>query len=102
MNNQHIEEGIRKDQRFPWMTLNMKLKKKLFARQIIWDKDSERWKFKAWKKRVLNIAGEEGENGLEFDTTLLISPSDFDNKYGLSETLTMGELNDFIHLQKSY
>ncbi len=79
---------------------NLKLKKKLFARQIIWDKDSERWKFKAWKKRVLNIDGEEVENGLEFDTTLLISPSDFDNKYGLSETLTMSELDDFIHLQK--
>ena len=25
---------------------------------------------------------------------------DFDNKYGLGETMTMGELNDFIKLQK--
>ena len=79
---------------------NLKLRNKLFARQIIWNKESDSWKFKAWKKRTLKTEIEIIENGLEFDTTLLISPSDFDNKYGLGETMTMGELNDFIKLQK--
>ena len=79
---------------------NLKLRNKLFARQIIWNKESNSWKFKAWKKRTLKSEIEIIENGLEFDTTLLISPSDFDNKYGLGETMTMGELNDFIKLQK--
>ena len=79
---------------------NLKLRNKLFARQIIWNKESDSWKFKAWKKRTLKSEIEIIENGLEFDTTLLISPSDFDNKYGLGETMTMGELNDFIKLQK--
>ncbi len=69
---------------------NLKLRNKLFARQIIWNKESDSWKFKAWKKRTLKSEIEIIENGLEFDTTLLISPSDFDNKYGLGETMTMG------------
>ena len=78
---------------------NLKLRNKLFARQIIWNKESDSWKFKAWKKRTLKSEIEIIENGLEL-TLLLISPSDFDNKYGLGETMTMGELNDFIKLQK--
>ena len=80
---------------------NLKLRNKLFARQIIWNKESDSWKFKAWKNRTLKSEIEIIENGLEFDTTLLISPSDFDNKYGLGETMTMGELNDFIKLQSN-
>ncbi|RPG64157.1 MAG: YjgP/YjgQ family permease [Flammeovirgaceae bacterium TMED290] len=78
---------------------NLKLKNKLFAKQLIWDKELKNWKFKSWEKRILNNDGEVIIDGIDFDTTLLISPSDFDNKYGLSETLTLSELNEFIELQ---
>ena len=76
------------------------IKNKLFARQMIWEKDKMEWRLKAWNKRVFYSSGEIITNGPELDTTLLVSPSDFDNKYGLSETLTMKELNDFIKLQE--
>jgi lipopolysaccharide export system permease protein len=79
---------------------SLKLENKLFAKQIIWDNKSKNWRFKSWEKRILNNDGEVIIDGDDFDTTLLISPSDFDNKYGLGETMTMGELNDFIKLQK--
>ena len=79
---------------------DMKLKRKLFARQIIWDRDNESWKLKSWRLRILNENGESIFDGFELDTTLLLNPNDFDNTYRLSETFTMGELNDFIKLQK--
>ena len=44
--------------------------------------------------------GEEINTGFELDTTLLVSPSDFDNNYRLSETFTNNELNEFINLQQ--
>ncbi len=78
---------------------NLKLKNKLFAKQLIWDNELQNWRFKSWEKRILNNDGEVIIDGIDFDTTLLISPSDFDNKYGLSETLTLNELNEFIELQ---
>jgi len=76
------------------------LKNKLFARQMIWDRSNEQWRLKSWRKREFNDMGERINDGLELDTILLVSPSDFDNKYGLSETLTMRELNEFIKLQE--
>ena len=76
-----------------------KLKSKLFARQIIWDKKSEKWKLKSWISRELHISKEIINSGFELDTTLLVNPSDFDNNYRLSETFTLNELDDFIKLQ---
>tara|TARA_B100000287_G_scaffold435301_1_gene502925 strand:- start:2327 stop:3400 length:1074 start_codon:yes stop_codon:yes gene_type:complete len=79
---------------------NNKLKAKLFARQIIWKNEIDKWRLKTWRTRKLNEEGEIIENGFELDTTLLVSPSDFDNNYRLSETFTINELNEFINLQK--
>lgn len=76
------------------------MKSKLFARQMIWEKEKKEWRLKTWSKRIFNNNGEIITDGSNLDTTLLVSPSDFDNKYGLSETLTMKELNEFIELQK--
>ena len=39
---------------------NLKLRNKLFARQIIWNKEFDSWKFKAWKKRTLKSEIEIG------------------------------------------
>ena len=67
---------------------------------MIWEKEKKEWRLKTWSKRIFNNNGEIITDGSNLDTTLLVSPSDFDNKYGLSETLTMKELNEFIELQK--
>tara|TARA_B000000475_G_scaffold100646_1_gene81576 strand:- start:1155 stop:2228 length:1074 start_codon:yes stop_codon:yes gene_type:complete len=77
----------------------IKLKSKLFARQIIWKNELKKWRLKSWRKRDLVDNGEKIEDGFELDTALLVRPSDFDNNYRLSETFTMGELNEFIKLQ---
>ena len=77
----------------------VKLKSKLFARQIIWKKDLKKWRLKTWRKRDLLDRGEKIQDGFELDTTLLVGPSDFDNNYRLSETFTMSELDEFIKLQ---
>ena len=63
---------------------------------MIWEKEKEEWRLKTWSKRLFKDDGELITNGSNLDTILLVSPSDFDNKYGLSETLTMKELNEFI------
>ena len=78
----------------------LELKRKLFARQIIWNRENESWKLKSWRLRTLNEEGESILDGFELDTVLLLTPNDFDNNYRLSETFTMGELNEFIKLQK--
>ena len=79
---------------------NNKLKAKLFARQIIWKNDIDKWRLKSWRIRELHEDGEKINSGFELDTTLLVNPSDFDNNYRLSETFTINELNDFINLQQ--
>ena len=75
------------------------MKNKLFARQIIWDRETDKWKLRSWKSRELKSNMEVITHGLELDTALLVNPTDFDNNYRLSETFTMNELNDFIKLQ---
>ena len=50
-----------------------KLKAKLFARQIIWKNDLEKWRLKSWRTRELLDGGEDIYSGLELDTTLLVS-----------------------------
>ena len=53
----------------------VKLKSKLFARQIIWKNELEKWRLKSWRKRDLIDKGEKIEDGFELDTTLLVRPS---------------------------
>ncbi|MFT6939790.1 MAG: lipopolysaccharide export system permease protein [Cyclobacteriaceae bacterium] len=74
---------------------------KLHANRIQWDTTSNKWQLMSWQKRVLTPEGEQFTSGLEMDTTLLLSPDDFENKDRLWETLTMKELNAHIDLQLS-
>jgi len=78
-----------------------RLKEKLVARQIVWNKDDKTWLLKAWQLRTLNSdGGETIKKGFELDTALLVNPEDFDNNYKLHETLNLKELNDYIRLQE--
>jgi lipopolysaccharide export system permease protein len=74
---------------------------KLHANRIQWDTTSNKWQLMSWQKRVLTPEGEQFTSGLKMDTTLLLSPDDFENKDRLWETLTMKELNAHIDLQLS-
>lgn len=76
------------------------LKEKLSARRIEWDSAQSKWKVKDWTLRKFNGFEETFEEGKELDTVLNITPKDFGNTYGLQETLTLTELNDYISLLK--
>lgn len=77
---------------------------KITAKRIHWDTITNKWNLKNWQKRVILPNREliyTGLPGEDIDTTLNLSPSDFQNKERLWETLTMPELNAYIALQQS-
>lgn len=74
---------------------------KLHANRIQWDTATGKWELISWERRQLMGEGEIFTSGSKMDTTLLLSPKDFDNKDRLWETLTLGELNRHIALQLS-
>ena len=77
------------------------LLEKLTAQRIEWDTTSSKWKLYNWNKRTLLENSDAYENGNMLDTTLFLSPDDFENKERLWETLTLSELNEHIVLQLS-
>ncbi|MFY0605213.1 MAG: LptF/LptG family permease [Cyclobacteriaceae bacterium] len=77
---------------------------KLTAKRIHWDTAGNKWTVKNWQRRQV-LEGNEiitsGGAGNDIDTLLQLTPSDFQNKERLQETLTLPELNDYISLQQS-
>ncbi|HET8859163.1 LptF/LptG family permease [Marivirga sp.] len=76
------------------------LKEKLSARRIEWDSVKSSWSIKDWTLRKFDGMTETVEVGQELDTVLNFTPKDFGNTYGLQETLTLTELNNYISLLK--
>ncbi len=77
---------------------------KINAKRIHWDTATNKWSLKNWQLRELKDGGEvitSGGAANDMDTLLNLSPSDFQNKERLQETLTIPELNDYIALQQS-
>ncbi len=77
------------------------LKEKLHANRIMWDSALNKWSLMNWERRILDSESERMLKGKQIDTALYLSPSDFDSKERMWETLTLGELNDHIELQLS-
>ncbi len=73
---------------------------KLEAIRMEWQEDSASWQLKNWKKREIHDMQETFTQGELMDTTLQIFPKDFASDYGRFETLTMGELYDYIDVLK--
>ena len=78
-----------------------KLIDKISARQIQWVDSTRKWKLKKWQRRQIFEDHELITEGKELDTLLNLYPKDFGSKYRMWETMTMGELNDYIDLQRS-
>lgn len=72
------------------------LKEKLFASRIKWDTASEKWTLQNYQIRRINGFEEEFESGTSLDTSLVITPRDFGENYGMNETLTLTEMNGYI------
>jgi lipopolysaccharide export system permease protein len=69
---------------------------KLEASRMEWQPDTEKWKFRNWKKREIKNMEEIFTYGKMMDTTLRIHPKDFASDYSRFETLTMNELYEYI------
>lgn len=83
---------------------NERLEDKITAKRIHWDTASHKWSLKSWQRRQIFEDHEvitSGGAADDLDTLLNLSPSDFQNKERLQETLTLTELNNYIDLQKS-
>ncbi len=72
------------------------VKERLTAPRMEWQKDTKKWKLKNWTLRKFDGMKEYYTSGNEMDTTLRISPKDFESDYNRFETLTMNELNSYI------
>lgn len=75
-----------------------RLVEKLTGARIEWLKDEEVWRIKNYQKRTFVGDEEIMEFGLQLDTTLSITPKDFENDYRHFETLTINELNNYMTL----
>ncbi|MGD1892465.1 MAG: LptF/LptG family permease [Cyclobacteriaceae bacterium] len=73
---------------------------KLSARRIEWDSTQSKWQLKNWTLHQFDGEEEQISNGVSLDTMLNISPKDFGSTYGLYETLTLNELDQYIARQK--
>ncbi len=79
-----------------------KLVSKLKAGRIHWNDSLKKWHLEEFFiRRFDNNGKEEVFRGRDRDTTLSISPKDFQDTYMLYETFDMGELNNQIAMLKS-
>ncbi len=75
-----------------------RLVSKFSADRIVWDTAKNVWSARNWKLRELEEMKENWSTGDEMDTTLSITPSDFDLPLNHHETLTLPELTDQIQI----
>ena len=61
-----------------------------------WDSLSQQWRLLDWSIRRFHPTADIIVSGAKKDTTLALSPNDFNNDYGLKEILSINELNDHI------
>ena len=72
---------------------NTKLKEKLSSTKIEWNEEKGKWVLRQWRHRKIDGLSEVITEGKEMDTTLVISPKEFESKWNDYEAMTIGELN---------
>ena len=76
---------------------------KLRSRKIRWDSTKKSWELEEFYIRNLNPDGsDEIIQGEKQDTTLSVSPMDFEQRTDFVVTMDMNELNDFIQRRKMH
>ncbi|SDM56818.1 lipopolysaccharide export system permease protein [Catalinimonas alkaloidigena] len=80
---------------------SLKLKQKLKAKKISWDKEKEKWHIDDYSVHTFRGDQEDITYGNAIDTTINLQPKDFASTYGLQETLTLTELDEYINELKS-
>ncbi|HEY8399854.1 MAG TPA: LptF/LptG family permease [Cytophagaceae bacterium] len=72
------------------------LKSKLKANKITWQQDKGKWLLDKYSVRTFDGMKEELIYGEHLDTTIALSPKDFESTYLLHETFTLPELDNYI------
>ncbi|PAC28216.1 LptF/LptG family permease [Flectobacillus sp. BAB-3569] len=81
---------------------NNQLMSKLMAERITWDTTRHKWTIHDYRIRAFEGEGKEKLTyGAKIDSTINLSPKDFDSNYQLHETFTLPELNAHIAKLKS-
>lgn len=73
---------------------------KLLADQIRWDTSKNKWSLRRYYIRDIDGLTETVTAGRIKDTTINIRPEDFARRINVVETMSLGELDDFIKQQK--
>jgi lipopolysaccharide export system permease protein len=72
------------------------MKSKLKASKIVWQPDKNAWLLDQYSIRIFKNNKEYLIRGIRKDTVITLTPKDFSDRSMLYETLTLGELNDYI------
>lgn len=75
-----------------------RLVEKLESPRIVWDSTKQKWHVDRYVLRRINDIEESLIWGNGMDTTLNLSPEDFQSKHLFNEKLTLPELNEYIAL----
>ena len=78
-----------------------KLRSKLTSNNVRWDDEKKKWHMDSYTLRTFDGEKETLYKGGALDTTLNLTPKDFESTYKLEQTLTLTELNRFINEKKS-
>ncbi|CAG4990829.1 hypothetical protein DYBT9275_00622 [Dyadobacter sp. CECT 9275] len=78
-----------------------KLIQKVSADRIVWQPKSKKWNMQNIQVRTLDSLRETVTYPKDHDTTINLSPKDFESDYNLFETFTLPELNSYIELLQS-
>jgi len=73
-----------------------KLQSKLSARLFKYDSLKDKWTFQRYHIRTIKDDSEIIQKGNRIDSSLTVTPADFETPSKMVETYTIGELNDFI------
>lgn len=76
------------------------LKEKLTSDRIVWEPKKKKWTVFDYRIRKIDGLTETITQGTQIDTTLNLSPKDFENDKNRFEELTLTQLNDYIDLLK--
>jgi len=69
-----------------------KLKEKITAARVKWDKETRKWKLTRYNKRVFKDGKQILSKGSEMDTTLVMEPEDFKTELNKKITLNLPDL----------
>ena len=72
------------------------LKQKLYSDRIQWVDSLQKWHLSSYEIHTFDGLDEEIIKGTGMDTSLNLSPKDFESKYKMNETLTFDELDEYI------